>query len=442
LVKKYEHWLSPGRNDPDSSTIDLLNEYMMPLRQKSTVTWRDNRNSEITRHKVVYDKNGYAVRVKYLSVFGTTKSDPLGNYGMFYQLCENGQPAVEWVLGPHGDKAEGNGGHPVVKTKYNEMGNIIEQSYWSSVDTAVIHPIKNYHRVVKTYDERGDISTKSVFGCHGEPVLDEFGVHRSIFSRDPGGWWESDFYYGINGELVLGFRGFAGGVNKVDSLGRVVEKWYYGSDSTVMTLAIGFASIKTVYFNGNTQVIEDKYFDKDNKPVPGLFGVYRYSSRWDISGRCVEQWYGDSLGNPMRSKYGYARTGSLLSERGQVIEFTYYDIDGKMIKLDHGYARDRDKYDEKGNMVEETYYDEQDKPTIMNKGYFMVVFKYDEWGNITEESYFGLHGEIVNNTDGYARVAVAYDGNGDIQQAVYYDKNGKAVKPRAEKKINRNVTFL
>jgi hypothetical protein len=414
--------------------------------------------SEIVRHLLDYDNNGFVIGRRYArDQFNTPAEDALGNWGEGYERDARGCAIRTWFLGPDGvQKTQRNGLNHIVETfdaharmleraffgadgkpalnkdgcaritcAYDAHGNEIERAYFSVNGEPVLHKT-GYARVTYGYDARGNEIERAYFGADGEPVQHKDGNARSTKAYDARGNVIERAYFGADGKPVLHKDGYARVTNVHDARGNEIERAYFGVDGKPVLLKTGYARV-TYGYDARGNEIERAYFGADGKPVLLKTGYARVTYGYDARGNEIERAYFGADGKPVLHKDGNARFTKAYDARGNEIERACFGVDGEPVLLKDGYARVTYGYDARGNVVEVAYFGADGKPVLDKDGCARFTNVYDARGNVTEWAYFGVNGGPTLLKDGYARATNAYDTCGNVMEVAYFGVDGKPV---------------
>lgn len=151
--------------------------------------------------------------------------------------------------------------------------------------------------------------------------------------------------YNINGRLVE-YHILTGGNNltskepllkiifKYDSIDRLSEKSYHKPTGELFGYGNGIASIRYKY--STPQIIEEFYFDKNNKPtIDILRNVFSIRRKFDQHGLLNEEAYYDTHGNLSSDKNGIARIIYKYTKDGIIEQESYFNDINKLVRIDN-----------------------------------------------------------------------------------------------------------
>src|SRR5262249_9506831 len=110
---------------------------------------------------------------------------------------------------------------------------------------------------------------------------------------------------------------------------------------------------------------------------------------------------------------GYFRTTMRRDDRGRIVEEAYFDTDDKPCAGPEGVARFTKTCDAWGNVIDCHLFGDDGKPVLHadGLGYARWTAKYDNAGNKIETAFSGLDLKPVLITEGYHRWTVEFDDN-------------------------------
>ena len=189
----------------DASMVDFTNEADTAAAQGIAVALAEyietkfgyfRGKSEIVRHLLRYDDNGFIIqRIYARDQFNTPAADGLGAFGESYTRGSSGLITCKTFLAQDGSKHVLSGGVAAI---------------------------------VESFDSRCRVKEQSTYGLNGEPMLDKDGVARTAISYDQFGNQIDMIYSGINGEPVLHKNGCARSTYSYDADGNRIEAAHLG----------------------------------------------------------------------------------------------------------------------------------------------------------------------------------------------------------------------
>jgi hypothetical protein len=381
--------------------------------------------SEIVRHLLDYDDNGYVIRRRYArDQFNTPAEDALGNWGEGYECDTGGLALRTWFLGQDGaQQTQRNGLNQITET-FDAQARLLEQASFDSDGKPVLD--KDFcARTTWAYDARGNVVEVAYFGVDGKPVLDKNeGYARRTISYDAHGNEIEWAYFGVDGEPVLHKDGNARFTKAYDARGNVIEWVYFGADGEPVLLKDGYARTTSAY-DARGNAIEWACFGVDGKPVLDTDGRARTTRAYDARGKVIELVCFGVDGKPVLDKGGRARATWAYDARGNIIEWACFGVDGEPTLDKDGCARVTNAYDARGNVIESAYFGVDGEPVLHKDGNARFTKAYDARGNVIEWAYFGVDGEPALLKDGYARVTSAYDARGNVIEWAFFGVDGE-----------------
>lgn len=184
-----------------------------------------------------------------------------------------------------------------VDLKYDDRGNIVEQTYLSVHGTPAYDDQKTYRRIKKydernnyvyernlgkdgkpihgsnvnpeakvTYDEHGNMTSVACFDGYGNPCNSNMGFHKMEMKYNENNLLASECYKGVNGQLVKhSTNGYAKATYAYDSKRNRIEEKYFGTNGR-MTNYI------TYRYNDHNKLLEACIFTPNGKPDDSRLG--------------------------------------------------------------------------------------------------------------------------------------------------------------------------
>jgi MTH538 TIR-like domain (DUF1863)/FHA domain/PDZ domain len=299
------------RKDPSKDTIIVdFERRSLPLTQTATQTLMfdplDTRQqgfdtkSEISRHELSFDKNGFVVERHYLTHWGERQSDAQGSFGQRFTYTHEG----------------------LVLTRV-EIG----------ADNKQITLRDGQSAAVFTYDGNLNPFRCKLTGADGQPINGPNGF--AYYSREFDRWGNDTViaYYGTDGKPVLHKDGYAKITKQYDDRGYLIEGAHFGLDGNPTSDKDGVAK-GTIRYDDRGNVVEVAVFDVNDKPTPDKQGVTKYTIRYDPLGRIIETAAFDVDEKPVAFKAGYARITHSYDEKGRSLGSKYFDKDNHEVTFD------------------------------------------------------------------------------------------------------------
>ena len=324
------------------------------------------------------------------------------------------------------------------------------------------------------------ISTE-IFGVDEEKTFGAKRFHREVRSYDERGNLTRMDYYDAEGEPMISASGCASVVNTYDELDRVIEVDYLDREGNLVKMINGYAKVTYEYYAGSEKVHYERFFGADGERTMLTTGIsmieYEYndddSEEWDFRityydildrytqsnggfARMEEKydgaWQIDDEGNRIwalnpdiikwqktygsdleliERKAGYAGYENFRNENGQIISTVYMDDAWQPTRNEeHQYARIDFKYDSDdpaAPAVYEAYFDENGNPVEGITGAYArsMVYGGPKKNLILEETFFDAEGNPDTSVAiGAHRAVYTYDRNLLQTSACYYNADG------------------
>ena len=341
---------------------------------------------------------------------------------------------------------------------YDPVGRLIREEYYK-LDGERVNNSNGYFAVTYTFDKLGNKTGELYFGTDGKEKINIWGyAEKKCFSNDFGQVFREEFY-GPEGEpIITSVNAYAIDYER-DLHGNIIEYRYYDKDNNLVKTTSGYAVLRRSY-NNLRQIICDKYYGIDDKPVlvngyhmitferdgsgnpvceryydinetpvfvPGGYAVLR--RLYNEKGQCIREMYYDAEDMPILIR-GYQAVEYIRNDLGDVQEYRYYTSEGELVINTSGYAIKRHYYNDARQLERMEFYDIYDEPVLCSEGCFAIEYTYDKTGNIIEWRYYDAAGQLVISSHGYALMRRAYNERGQVACEEYYGVN--------EEPINRN----
>jgi|GEM_PF-4435340 len=338
-----------------------------------------------------YDEQGNLIEESYYGPDGQLKEFYLGYAKKCYEYDEQGNRIETRYYGAD-DKLFNRGRPYVIETKYDEYGNKIEYMKYDADDNLVENEIDGTAIFRWKYDERGNLLEYAFYGVD-EQLRICWGVRYALKRM------------------------------KYDESGNNIKVSFYGADGE-LTEPDGIATIRWKYDDYRNK-IEESYYGTDGQLKEYLFEGVIAITRWKYNkyGKKIEvSYYGDDEKLKMNENEGYAIIRYKYDEIGRCIEVSYYGVDGELREFKYDLGSVSGNYDDYGNIIERVVYGSSHQVV------FLHIWKYDEQGNLIDDSFCDIRGlsEEIHN-EYYAIVRYEYDEEGRYT-AIYLDKDEQVVK--------------
>lgn len=321
-------------------------------------------------HKVVYDrdKHGNILSEQYYDEEGhklqsrngtfITKSvyDSSDNEIAAYYCGANGEVKNN-IYGVGHTGFDYDFGLEMAYTLYDDHNNVIKAS-----DTGIGIAITRYE-----YNTDGYTTSRSYFDENQNPMNDQNGIHRYLYTYDYRDMLIEEKYTDKNG---------APAVDKEN-----IHRYIYERDNYGRKLSIAF-------------------FDIDNRPVKNkIEEVYMLKYKYNANDLLESESYWEGPNKKMRSWSGSHKIVYKYNDIGQQTEVINYDEQGKTYLGKSGYSRLVQKYDANARICGYSWYDDTIPTHIVHsalKNYHSIKLTYDLKNRITQIEYFDENEKPTN----------------------------------------------
>ncbi|MBR2823409.1 MAG: hypothetical protein IKE24_06975, partial [Clostridia bacterium] len=337
--------------------------------------------------------------------------------------------SLEYFLNAEGYPVAGPGGYARMETDWYSGKRHLESRYYDT-EGNLFSSGTQYARMTTVYPE--DDASKWT-----KPTSVTYYDENDNLMRGPNGYARVEYEYGPagsgvskttyldeNGNLYYYQKAGYAVMERTYKNGRFVKDAYYGADGELCAGPKGYAYVELEYDNGENKPTREAYFDAQGQPYRMAGGYYILTRKYAQKSRVTEEAYYDAEGNPTLCNDGYHQIRTTYRTDGKITQRFYVGLDGKwMVHPTLGYASYGNEYDGK-RISRTTYYDENKKPMDCAEGYAKVEYLYKD-KKPTETRYFHADGSLAIGPDGYARVVYTTDKDGNILTEVYYGADGE-----------------
>ena len=262
------------------------------------------------------------------------------------------------------------------------------------------------------------ISTE-IFGVDGTETFGANRWHKEIRSYDERGNLTRIDYLGTDGEPMISAKGYASVVNTYDAQNRVIQIDYLDREENLVKMINGYARVTYEYYGGGGLHYE-RYFGADGERTMITPGMSMIEYEYDGGDFDLRVTYYDILDQYTMVDYGYARIEYKYEgpggEDGELWKISpdaekwqkYYGTDMKLIERKAGNAGFENFRNEYGQIIRTVYMDDTWHPTRNEEAQFAWV-EYTYAGTDPEEpaiteAYFDKDGNPCEGATGaYAR---------------------------------------
>lgn len=356
----------------------------------SKVEWTyDDQGNQTSGH--YYDTNG-----KPMSVYGRASIE--------YEYDRRGNRIMERPLGTNGKLASGQ---YEVRYKYDGLDNVTETSYYNDSGKPTLYK-EGYHRVLNTYNSRGQCTETEYRGVNGNLVNAE-GQNIAVVKRE----------YDNRGNQIS--RTFFNSSGKRGTDKDKVHKFFHQYDK--------------ITNNPSHQIT----FGADGKPIVAGNMAPEAKCEYDRRGNATSLQCYDGYGNKINGNRGWYERRMEYGRAGEQLSESHFDVNGKPVEdSDLGYHMCKSEYNEMRLPVKWSFYGTNGKLNPIPAGYAVKTAKYNSQGQRTELAYFGVNGKPVNTIWGVHKEVYKYR-NGTEYECIIYDTSGSKV--GTAHKVNGNWVF-
>jgi hypothetical protein len=314
----------------------------------------------------------------------------------------------------------------MTRWKYDESGNIIEESYYNHLGELTLHPQTYKARVNRKFDDHNRLIEEYSLDEKNELIPNIFGAHKTRFSYDRYGNCTEEAYVDADNmplQHAVAYR--RTGYNDKHQVVYQTDADANGNCYTEYEQIC-----KTTYgYNEKNLISEIAYFGPDNKPLSSYQGaIIRYLyDEWD---RIIETKHFDENGALSDAFTGYAVREEKFDNKDVITQLTLRDKDNNIIQSD--YYQDYQLYKSEtyypgSNCLKDRMYYSAEKITktehyLPNDRFGYTHITVFNAGEIESERWLNESGQLTNNEQGYAFYSAI--------DRIYRDEKGKKLSPK------------
>lgn len=222
-----------------------------------------------------------------------------------------------------------------VRYKYDELGNIIETSWWGTQGEPAVAD-DGTHKWTKEFDILAQLIHDISYGSDGKPIPSSKGNPEQRYEYDASGNTTKHTIYDGYGKAINGNSGWFCNKRTYNKQGKILSNEYYDKDGKLAEDKSDEYA-KAIYLwdeNGNNT--EVKYFNKANK----CKRIERM--KYNKQNRQIELVILDAAGN-RDDQYGFSKRVTIYEKSGVVpVKREWYDKNNKLLATS---AYNKDKQD-------------------------------------------------------------------------------------------------
>lgn len=173
-----------------------------PSNTDTTNTADSTARTDITRHEVTFDGNGFLVEFRYQNHYGSQQFDIDGSYGRRIIYSPDGQPLRRSEIDQDGKEITLKNGVRAVTFAYGASYRLMRLTLIGADDKPVIGPA-GYAYVDFEYDDAGNLTRATSNGPDGKPVLYKDGFADVRLRYDLKGNKQEAQTFGLDGKPTL-----------------------------------------------------------------------------------------------------------------------------------------------------------------------------------------------------------------------------------------------
>lgn len=181
------------------------------------------------------------------------------------------------------------------RRKYDERGNICEQTFWS-ISAQPAATTTKVHRIIKEYDSSNRMSHWVNLGVDGKPIpASEENAPEVRYEYDARGNRTLHAIFDGHGNPAHQVGGWQKNVMKYDNRNRLIDDAYFNKDGApVVNKSVGFYRV-TYQYDDHGNVVREEQFDTQKL-------IQVVSRKYNRRDQITEESYKDANGNPPAGK--------------------------------------------------------------------------------------------------------------------------------------------
>lgn len=231
--------------------------------------------------KYGYDMNGYFEWISYhgtglqnikIKVYDDIESDSITYHKKVVSVDSKGNWTDVIYFGSNLEPINIEAGYHRISFKYDSLGYENSCSYYGNDGKPVIHPDKNYHKLITYHNPAGKVLSYSKYGASGLPVSVS-GYHKICFEYDSLGFVTGRNWFGTNG-VAVELEGIHRQSLTYDNHGNMTSLSFYDKENEPAIYS-GYHKEKIWYDSLNRRVLLE-YYGKSGEPINNKRGFFRW----------------------------------------------------------------------------------------------------------------------------------------------------------------------
>jgi hypothetical protein len=185
--------------------------------------------SDITRHKVKFDDNGFVIERRYQNFGAVPRRDAEGSFGQRLAYSPDGLVTRRAEIDSDGNEITLRSGIRTLTFDYNQFQACTRETRVGE-DGKPINGRDGYAFQLIQYDQWGNETERAYFQANGQPAVYRRGWHRLKNVYNDRGDLIEQMYFGGDDKPVVDKDGFASFRDECDERGNVIREEYFGSN--------------------------------------------------------------------------------------------------------------------------------------------------------------------------------------------------------------------
>jgi len=320
-----------------SAAQDLVLDSFAPADQAASA------KSEITRHQLTFDANGFIVELRYQDHWGMPRRDAQGSFGKHFTRSAEGLALRLAEIGPDGAEITLKNGLRAVTFAYDQDYNFVRHTLIGA-DNKPFAGGDGFAYYVRNHDRWGNLVATTYYGLDGKPTLNRNSLASITVAFDARGNSTEARFFGVDGApTLLKDGGHAKVAWKHDAQGYEIERSFFDAEGNPTLIKQGNAGMAWVR-DARGNVLEERYLGVDGKPILRPTGIAGFRNTFDARGNRTEASYFGVDGELKLSNERIARITYLFNDKDEEVRRAFFGVDGKPTLLANGFAGFEQEY--------------------------------------------------------------------------------------------------
>lgn len=252
----------------------------------------------------------------------------------------------------------GKNGYAGWRKTYDRSGRVLTRDFFGDSEEPVAGDTDGECREVKEYDEAGHLLSVAWFGVDGKPIVTKGGFSSVRRTFDARGNETSKILFGPDGKIVSSdpSNNVAYVVSEFNEDDKKIRATYYGVDGKKACHRDGHCGVRMKYNERGWETART-FVDENDRPIVIRSGVAGYVTEHSEGGLKETTWWIGLYGKKTRHADGNFGLIDKFNKEGKLIERVFVDEFERPVALTNGVAKEVYAYDAAGNRIQTIRYD-------------------------------------------------------------------------------------